>query len=238
MHWSVALAVVASLVSTYASRHTVHAVLRGSGRHGVVDALATAGSACGEGYVVALLGIVLYAAGVGLRRHRVIDAALVLAAAGLLLCAGAEPEALARAAAAARGAPGRLERVPVPSFTGLCVGHGKWNHPVPVGVRATVDAVVPGDEFARFTRAACERTQEGKFDGMLGVVRWRGDRKPLFADIDEDGLIVGLGEKETAIVTAGIYWLSTALFRSRAPARARRPSAGGAVLGVVGEGGG
>ncbi len=36
-----------------------------------------------------------------------------------------------------------LERVSVPSFTGLCVGHGKWNHPVPVGVRATIDADRP-----------------------------------------------------------------------------------------------
>ncbi len=36
-----------------------------------------------------------------------------------------------------------LERVSAPSFTGLCVGHGKWNHPVPVGVKATVDADRP-----------------------------------------------------------------------------------------------
>ena len=36
-----------------------------------------------------------------------------------------------------------LERVSAPSFTGLCVGHGRWNHPVPVGVRATVDADKP-----------------------------------------------------------------------------------------------
>jgi muramoyltetrapeptide carboxypeptidase len=36
-----------------------------------------------------------------------------------------------------------LNRVRAPSFTGLCVGHGKWNHPVPVGVRATVDADRP-----------------------------------------------------------------------------------------------
>ena len=36
-----------------------------------------------------------------------------------------------------------LERLPAPSFSGLCVGHGKWNHPVPVGVRATVDADRP-----------------------------------------------------------------------------------------------
>ncbi len=36
-----------------------------------------------------------------------------------------------------------LERASAPSFTGLCVGHGKWNHPVPVGVRATVDAHKP-----------------------------------------------------------------------------------------------
>ena len=36
-----------------------------------------------------------------------------------------------------------LGRVRAPSFTGLCVGHGKWNHPVPVGVKATVDADKP-----------------------------------------------------------------------------------------------
>lgn len=36
-----------------------------------------------------------------------------------------------------------LERARAPSFTGLCVGHGKWNHPVPVGVKATVDANRP-----------------------------------------------------------------------------------------------
>jgi choline kinase len=98
---------------------------------------------------------------------------------------------------------------------------------------ATVDAVVPGDEFARFARAARQGTQEGKFDGMLGVVRWRGDRKPLFADIDEAGMIVGLGEKETPIVTAGIYWLSTAIFRSVARARARRLAAMRGFLGML-----
>jgi muramoyltetrapeptide carboxypeptidase len=36
-----------------------------------------------------------------------------------------------------------LERVPAPSFTGLCVGHGRWNLPVPIGVRATIDADKP-----------------------------------------------------------------------------------------------
>ena len=36
-----------------------------------------------------------------------------------------------------------LGRVRAPSFTGLCVGHGRWNHPVPVGVRATLDADRP-----------------------------------------------------------------------------------------------
>ena len=36
-----------------------------------------------------------------------------------------------------------LGKLDVPSFTGLCVGHGKWNHPVPVGVKATVDADEP-----------------------------------------------------------------------------------------------
>ena len=36
-----------------------------------------------------------------------------------------------------------LERIRVPSFTGLCVGHGKWNHAIPVGVRASIDADRP-----------------------------------------------------------------------------------------------
>ena len=36
-----------------------------------------------------------------------------------------------------------LERASAPSFTGLCVGHGKWNHPVPVGVKAAIDADKP-----------------------------------------------------------------------------------------------
>lgn len=36
-----------------------------------------------------------------------------------------------------------LGRVRAPSFTGLCIGHGKWNHPVPIGVRAKVDADKP-----------------------------------------------------------------------------------------------
>jgi choline kinase len=90
---------------------------------------------------------------------------------------------------------------------------------------ATVDTVVAQAEFARFLNSAQERTSAGKFDGALAVTRWRGDRKPLFTNVNQEGLIESLGEKETTMVTAGIYWLPTRIFRLVQRARARRLSA-------------
>jgi choline kinase len=90
---------------------------------------------------------------------------------------------------------------------------------------ATVDSVVAQAEFARFVGAARESTGGGKFDGVLAVTRWRGDRKPLFTNVNLEGLIESLGDKETTMVTAGIYWLPTRIFQSVARARAQRLAA-------------
>jgi NDP-sugar pyrophosphorylase family protein len=88
---------------------------------------------------------------------------------------------------------------------------------------ATVDAIVPPAEFIRFAREALARTAPGKsgrFDGVLALARWRGDRHPLFAHVTEAGLISELGERESTLVTAGMYWLPTRVFALAAKARA------------------
>jgi len=90
---------------------------------------------------------------------------------------------------------------------------------------ATVDAIVPRLEFRRFAAQACELAaspEASGFEGALAVVKWRGDHRPLFALVAADGLICGLGGSETALVTAGLYFFSTAIFRFVQPARASR----------------
>jgi NDP-sugar pyrophosphorylase family protein len=79
---------------------------------------------------------------------------------------------------------------------------------------ATVDAVLgPGrlDEFLARAMAATDPSRD-RFDGALGVVRWRGDRHPLFVQVAADGLITDLGEKRTDIVTAGVYLFASGIF--------------------------
>jgi NDP-sugar pyrophosphorylase family protein len=92
---------------------------------------------------------------------------------------------------------------------------------------ATVDAVTGADELRRFAaRALALSTGEApRFDGALAVVRWRGDERPLFAEVvpdGPDGAIVALGERRSAMVTAGFYWLPTAIFDLAPRARAAR----------------
>jgi NDP-sugar pyrophosphorylase family protein len=87
----------------------------------------------------------------------------------------------------------------------------------------TVDAVAAQSELARFVNRALELTSpgsEGTLDGALGVVRWRGDRHPLFAETTAGGLISALGERESPQVTAGIYLFSTRIFSFGNKARA------------------
>ena len=88
---------------------------------------------------------------------------------------------------------------------------------------ATVDTVIPDAEFARFVSAGLAMIQNRDaqaFDGVLGVVRWRGDKKPLFAQLSPRGEIITLGEEETPMVTAGVYLLPSRIFNFAADARA------------------
>jgi choline kinase len=87
----------------------------------------------------------------------------------------------------------------------------------------TVDAVVPPAEFERFAVRALELTdpvRRNALDGVLGVVKWRGDRHPLFAEVAPDGTICALGAHESQLVTAGVYLFSTRIFSFSDKARA------------------
>jgi NDP-sugar pyrophosphorylase family protein len=89
-------------------------------------------------------------------------------------------------------------------------------------VVATVDSIVPATELSRFVgearRIVAYRSDEA-VAGVLGVTRWRGDRKPLFADVSKEGLITRLGSEETSSVTAGLYFLHTRIFALAGEAR-------------------
>ena len=87
---------------------------------------------------------------------------------------------------------------------------------------ATVDAVIPLVELVRFvneSRRKIEECRDKNLAGVLAVTRWRGEAKPLFADVTENGLIRQLGNRHTSMVTAGLYFLSTRVFDYAADAR-------------------
>lgn len=93
---------------------------------------------------------------------------------------------------------------------------------------ATVDAIIADTEFAKFieqARALITKGQIHGFDGVLGVVKWRGDTKPLFAKIAPDREIVALGDDEASMVTAGVYLLPTSIFAFADDARRAQLSA-------------
>jgi choline kinase len=101
---------------------------------------------------------------------------------------------------------------------------------------ATVDAVIADAEFAKFIEQAfalITKSDARGFDGILGVVRWRGDRKPLFAKIAADREIVALGEEQAALVTAGVYLLPTSIFAFAESARRAQLSALRRFLGML-----
>jgi hypothetical protein len=65
----------------------------------------------------------------------------------------------------------------------------------------TVDAVMDFSEFRRFATLALRFTDPAStppFDGALGVVRWRGDRKPLFVEVAPDATITRIGDEQTS----------------------------------------
>ncbi len=84
----------------------------------------------------------------------------------------------------------------------------------------TVDAVTAPGELERFALGAFAMVEsEPGLDGVLGVARWRGDRRPLFARIGDSGLIEAFGDAQAPMVTAGVYVFSTRIFDFTARAR-------------------
>lgn len=93
---------------------------------------------------------------------------------------------------------------------------------------ATVDAIVPRSQFRYFAARALELTApeaRSPLDGAIGLVPWRGDPRPLFAQAGKDGLITGFGDRQTSLVTAGLYMFSTGIFCFVDQARAAKLSA-------------
>ena len=98
---------------------------------------------------------------------------------------------------------------------------------------ATVDAILPPDEFERFALEARAASEAGACDGALAVVKWRGDKQPLFTHVTPAGLIEELGARPAPLVTAGVYWLPTAIFALGDDARARKLGAMRAFLAML-----
>jgi NDP-sugar pyrophosphorylase family protein len=82
-------------------------------------------------------------------------------------------------------------------------------------VLITVDAVLYASDMQTFVTNATKiaTTPQLRLDGVLGVVKWRGDADPLFAQIaQQDGLITAFGKRQSPMVTAGVYLFSTEIF--------------------------
>ncbi|HUA34921.1 MAG TPA: NTP transferase domain-containing protein [Candidatus Binataceae bacterium] len=89
-------------------------------------------------------------------------------------------------------------------------------------IAATVDAIVPQAEMSRFVREAQRKIAscgDQRIAGALAVTQWRGDRKPLFANVNQGGLITHLGSEQNLFVTAGLYFLHTRIFDLAGDAR-------------------
>ncbi len=89
-------------------------------------------------------------------------------------------------------------------------------------IASTVDAVIPQTELARFvneSRRKIEECGDKSLAGVLGVTKWRGEARPLFTDVSSNGLILALGNRQTSMVTTGVYFLSTRVFDFAADAR-------------------
>jgi len=86
---------------------------------------------------------------------------------------------------------------------------------------ATVDTVLGPGDMTRFAQRATALTRDSPAaaDGVLGVVQWRGDERPLFVDVETSGGIRKVGGACGATVTAGVYFLPSSIFAFRARAR-------------------
>jgi choline kinase len=102
-------------------------------------------------------------------------------------------------------------------------------------VLATVDTVLPKREIERFVTNATKiaGSPGTRLDGVLAVVKWRGDSRPLFAHLAHDGVISSLGDSAAPTVTAGLYCLPSAIFAHAAEARSRGLDAMRRFLGLL-----
>lgn len=108
---------------------------------------------------------------------------------------------------------------------------------------ATVDAVVSPAELMRFVEQAQQMILQHrtlKLAGVLAVTKWRGDKKPLFAEVTSGksadksgGLIKRFGGAETSMVTAGIYLMHTEMFALAESARSLGLDALRRLLGLM-----
>jgi NDP-sugar pyrophosphorylase family protein len=98
---------------------------------------------------------------------------------------------------------------------------------------STVDAIVAAEELESFAARAQHAMEFRALDGALGVVRWRGDKRPLFVETVADGTITRFGGEAGARVTAGIYLFAQRVFTYTGSARARRLGALRQFLGFL-----
>lgn len=82
--WLLAIGAVIAVAGAYGQKRALQAALEGGGGHGFVPSLARFANVVGGGWGLTLLGVTLLAVGVGLRRARVVDAAFVLGASGMV----------------------------------------------------------------------------------------------------------------------------------------------------------
>jgi len=80
---------------------------------------------------------------------------------------------------------------------------------------ATVDAVCPAEDFARFAAAAALRPPDAV---VLGVTPLVADEDPVWVNVAEGGLVKGLGGSAGRFVTAGFYLVPPRLRRMDRPA--------------------
>jgi NDP-sugar pyrophosphorylase family protein len=73
---------------------------------------------------------------------------------------------------------------------------------------STVDALIPPSDVGRFL----DECRASKCDAGLALTTYVDDEKPLWADLDEVGLISALGDaaKTKRFVTSGLYYMTPA----------------------------
>jgi NDP-sugar pyrophosphorylase family protein len=79
---------------------------------------------------------------------------------------------------------------------------------------STVDAWCPAQDFVGFVEAALRRARAAT---VLAVTSLVADEKPLWVDLDDRGRITALGRSSGALVTAGLYLVSSRVRQTSPP---------------------